>query len=197
MHYADIVKPCHFKYTKEVESSKNAIEKKGYEKTYVQIKKLMTEARSSVVQTVNLTLLRTYHEIGRLIVEDEQGHSDRAEYGKFLIDKLSKDLTREFGRGFSRSNLFNMKRFYLNYPIIQTLSGLLTWSHYCELLGIEDDKKRSFYQKESENANWSVRELKRQIKTSLYERLLLSKETEHKKRVLELALSFAIFPCII
>lgn len=82
-------------------------------------------------------MLHTYHEIGRTIVEDEQGHFERAEYGRFLMDKLSEDLTREFGRGFSRSNIFNMKRFYLTYPIIQTLSGKLTWSHYSELLGIE------------------------------------------------------------
>ena len=82
-----------------------------------------------------------------------------------------------------------MRRFYLTFPIIQTLSGLLTWSHYCELLGIEDENKRNFYLKESENSNWSVRELKRQIKTSLYERLLLSKKDRHKEEVLKLALS--------
>lgn len=92
------------------------IEKHEYEKTYLQIKKLMEEARKSVAQTVNLTLLHTYHEIGRTIVEDEQGHLERAEYGRFLMDRLSKDLTREFGREFSRSNIFNMRRFYLTYP---------------------------------------------------------------------------------
>lgn len=167
----------------------NKIEKREYEKTYLMIKKLMEEARKSVSRTVNQTLLHTYHEIGRTIIEDEQGHLERAEYGRFLIDELSKDLTRDFGRGFSRSNLFNMRRFYLTFPIIQTLSGKLTWSHYCELLGIEDDCKRSFYQIESENANWSVRELKRQIKTSLYERLLLSKEDGHREEVLKLASS--------
>lgn len=165
----------------------NEIEKKEYKQTYLNIRRLMEEARSSVVQTVNLTLLNTYHEIGRIIVEDEQDHSNRAEYGKFLMEELSKDLTRDFGRGFSRSNIFNMRRFYLTYPIIQTLSGKLTWSHYCELIAIEDELKRSFYEKESENAKWSVRELKRQIQTSLYERLLLSKGDEHQKRVLDLA----------
>lgn len=105
------------------------------------------------------------------------------------MNELSKDLIRDFGRGFSRSNIFNMRRFYLTYPIIQTLSGKLTWSHYSELLGIEDENKRSFYQKESESANWSVRELKRQIKTSLYERLLLSKENGHNEEILKLALT--------
>jgi len=165
------------------------IEKGDYENTFLQIKTLMEEARGSVVKIVNMTLLHTYHKIGKTIVEDEQGHIERAEYGKYLMEQLSKDLTKEFGRGFSRSNIFNMRRFYLTYPKIQTLSGKLTWFHYCELLGIEDDNKRSFYQKETENSGWSVRELKRQIKTSLYERLLLSKGDDHKSRVLELALT--------
>ncbi len=161
--------------------------KQDYDKTYHQIKRLMEEAKSSVERTVNITLLDTYHEIGRAIVEGEQNHLDRAEYGKSLLINLSKELTKEFGRGFSRSNLQNMRNFYLAYPKCQTLSGKLTWSHYCELLGVEDEQKRSFYEKESENSNWSVRELKRQMQTSLYERLLLSQGDDHKKKVLELA----------
>lgn len=167
----------------------NEIIKQDYDKTYLQIKRLMEEARSSVTRTVNTTILSTYHEIGRTIIEDEQNHLDRAEYGKSLMETLSKDLSQDFGRGFSRSNIFNMRRFYLTYPKIQTLSGKLTWSHYCELLGIEDEHKRSFYEKESENSNWSVRELKRQMKTSLYERLILSQGNDHKKKVLALATS--------
>ena len=138
------------------------------------IKTLMERSRNEVARQVNNILLETYWEIGRIIVEDEQGHSERAEYGKELINDLSRQLTKEYGKGFSKSNLFNMRKLYLSYPIFQTLSGKLTWSHYCELLSISDEKKRSFYEKESINANWSVRELKRQIKTSLFERLLLS-----------------------
>nr|WP_288848069.1 DUF1016 N-terminal domain-containing protein [uncultured Sneathia sp.] len=122
------------------------------------------------------------------MVEDEKGHSERAEYGKELINDLSRQLTKEYGKGFSKSNLFNMRNLYLSYPIFQTLSGKLTWSHYCELLSISDEKKRSFYEKESINANWSVRELKRQIKTSLFERLLLSAGEKNKEKVLDLAL---------
>ncbi|WP_244956291.1 PDDEXK nuclease domain-containing protein [Gemelliphila palaticanis] len=91
-------------------------------------------------------------------------------------------------RGFSKSNLFNMRRFYLTYQKFQTVSGKLSWSHYSELLSISEDSKRSFYERECENSNWSVRELKRQINTSLYERLLLSQGTENKNKVLELAL---------
>lgn len=155
---------------------------------YSSIKELMDNARNSVAKEVNNILIQTYWEIGRIIVEDEQGNSDRAEYGKQLITDLSKRLTKEYGKGFSRSNLQNMRKFYLSYPICQTLSGKLSWSHYCELLSISDEKKRSFYEKETVSANWSVRELKRQIKTSLFERLLLSSGDENKEKVLDLAL---------
>ena len=155
---------------------------------YSSIKELMDNARNSVAKEVNNILIQTYWEIGRIIVEDEQGNSDRAEYGKQLITDLSKRLTKEYGKGFSRSNLQNMRNIYLSYTICQTLSGKLSWSHYCELLSISDEKKRSFYEKETVSANWSVRELKRQIKTSLFERLLLSSGDENKEKVLDLAL---------
>jgi predicted nuclease of restriction endonuclease-like (RecB) superfamily len=97
-------------------------------------------------------------------------------------------LTKEIGKGFSRSNLFNMRKFYLEYPSVQPLAGHLTWTHICELLTIEDKNKRSFCEKETKNLNWSKRELIRQIDTSLYERLLLSKGKTNKKTVLQLAL---------
>ena len=161
---------------------------KIHKDVYSNIKELMDNARNSVAKEVNNILIQTYWEIGRIIVEDEQGNSDRAEYGKQLITDLSKRLTKEYGKGFSRSNLQNMRNFYLSYPICQTLSGKLSWSHYCELLSISDEKKRSFYEKETVSANWSVRELKRQIKTSLFERLLLSSGDENKEKVLDLSL---------
>ena len=101
---------------------------------------------------------------------------------------LAKSLTEEFGKGFLRANIYNMRLFYLTYPKIQTVSGKLSWSHYCELLSISDDDKRSFYEKEAANAKWSVREMKRQISTSLYERLLLSKGEANKEEVLKLAM---------
>ena len=152
------------------------------------IKILMDKARNEVAREVNNILVQTYWEIGRIIVEDEQDHSERAEYGRELLKDLSKRLTKEYGRGFSVSNLQFMRRFFQEYEIQQTVSVKLTWSHYCELLSISDEKKRSFYEKESINANWSVRELKRQIKTSLFERLLLSSGEENKEKVLDLAL---------
>lgn len=101
---------------------------------------------------------------------------------------LSKILTKEFGKGFSRSNLYNMRLLYIENEKVQSLSGKLSWSHYCELLSISDKNKRSFYEKESENARWSVRELKRQIESSLFERLLLSNGDANKEKVLTLAL---------
>ena len=168
-------------------NNKNSIDR-VYDEVFNSIKTLMDKARKEVAREVNNILVQTYWEIGRIIVEDEQGHSERAEYGKELINDLSRQLTKEYGKGFSKSNLFNMRNLYLSYPIFQTLSGKLTWSHYCELLSISDEKKRSFYEKESINANWSVRELKSQIKTSLFEKLLLSAWEENKEKVLDLAL---------
>ena len=154
-----------------------------------QIKDLLESARRRVAAEVNSTLLKTYWQIGKIIVEDEQKHSDRAEYGKQTLKILSKTLTEEYGKGFSRSSLQNMRLLYLSYPKCQTLSGKLSWSHYCELLIISDEQKRSFYEKECENARWSVRELKRQIESSLFERLLLSSGEANKERVISLALN--------
>ena len=153
----------------------------------LEIRELLENARKNVAQQVNTQLLTTYWNIGRIIVEYEQQNQIRADYGKQTLRELSKELTREFGKGFSRSNLQNMRAFYLAYPICQTVSGKLSWSHYCELLSITDENKRSFYEKESINSGWSVRELKRQIDSSLYERLLLSSGDANKEKVLSLA----------
>ena len=148
----------------------------------------METARSNVTRQVNSELLNTYWNIGRIICEYEQSNPERADYGKQTLKELAKILTKEFGKGFSRANLYNMRLFYLTYEKIQTLSGKLSWSHYCELLSISDEDKRSFYEKEAINSNWSVRELKRQIDSSLFERLLLSRGDANKEQVMELAL---------
>jgi len=152
-----------------------------------QIKELVLTARSNVAKHINTTMVGAYWNIGRSIVDFEQGGNAKAKYGKQLLSNLSKNLTRELGRGFSRSNLYMMRSFYLNYPIFQTISGKLSWSHYCELLGISDESARSFYEKECENSNWSVEELRRQRETSLFERLLLSKGESAKEEVYKLA----------
>lgn len=157
------------------------------EKLVNEITQLLSEARIRVARQVNVELLTTYWNIGRIIIEYEQKGEIRAEYGKQLLRDLSKRLTGEFGKGFSRSNLQNMRLFYLAYPKCQTVSGILSWSHYCELLSISDETRRGFYEKECERSNWSVRELKRQIDSSLFERLILSKGKVNKETVLKLA----------
>ena len=120
-------------------------------------------------------------------MDHEQSGNIRAEYGTQLITELSKELTRDLGKGFSRSNLHNMRNFYVAYPNFPDASGELTWSHYCELLSILDSDERGFYEKECLNSKWSVRELKRQIGTSLFERLLMSEGKTNKKTVMKLS----------
>ena len=154
---------------------------------YQRIEAIIDGARSKVYNTANVEMVQAYWNIGREIVEEEQKGSGRADYGKQLMQELSQRLIKEKGRGFSLSNLFNMRRFYQVYPIFQTVSGKLSWSHYCELITISDDAARSFYEKECINANWSFRELKRQVESSLFERLLLSEGKANKQEVLKLA----------
>ncbi|MBR1675753.1 MAG: hypothetical protein IJ706_00380 [Clostridia bacterium] len=110
-----------------------------------QIKSLLENARQKVAAEVNSTLIMTYWQIGKIIMEDEQQHESRAEYGKQTLKTLSKVLTEKYGKGFSRSNLQNMRQFYLAYPKCQSMTGILSWAHYCELLLISDEQKRSFY----------------------------------------------------
>ena len=152
-----------------------------------EIKDIITSSRSKVAYEVNNTMLLAYWNVGKIIVENEQKGNIKAEYGKQVMKELSKELRIILGSGFSVSNLFNMRKLYITYPKFQTLSGKLSWSHYCELLSIEDDDERSFYEKECVNSNWSVRELKRQLETSLFERLLLSEGKDNKKKVYELS----------
>lgn len=151
------------------------------------IKAIVGSARKSISQKINHELVLTYWRIGEEIVNTENVNNLDNKTSRQIILNLSKLLTQEIGKGFSRSNLFNMRKFYKEYPDVQTVSGHLTWSFICELLIIEDKAKRSFYQKEAINASWSYRELKRQIDSSLYERILLSQGNQNKQKVLDLA----------
>lgn len=135
-------------------------------------------ARGNAALAVNTELLHANWQTGRYIVEFEQHGNVKAEYGKQLLTNLSKDLTRLKGKGYSRSNLFNMRLFYVRFPKIQTVSGQLTWSHYLELLKCDDPLEMQFYMKECINEGWKVRELKRQINSSLFQRLALSTDKE-------------------
>ena len=152
-----------------------------------EIKDVIINSRNKIAYEVNNTMVFAYWNVGRIIVENEQNGNIKAEYGKQVIKELSKELRKILGSGFSVSNLFNMKKFYITYPKFQTVSGKLNWSHYCELLSIENEEERNFYEKECINSNWSVRELKRQIDTSLFERLLLSDGQKNKEIVYKLS----------
>ncbi len=154
-----------------------------YKKLIESIDFLYGNARQNVASAVNIQMLNAYWSIGRNIVEFEQEGKQKATYGKQLLENLSKDLNLKYGKGFSRSNLHYMRLFYIKYPICETLSHKLTWSHYFELLKLEDDLARTFYQKQSELENWTVRELKRQKKTGLYHRLA----SKDKRKLLELS----------
>jgi predicted nuclease of restriction endonuclease-like (RecB) superfamily len=169
----------------------NKIERNIQSDFYRKVAKLLKEARKSVVQTVNKAMVYTYYEIGRVIVEEEQNGEKRAEYGKHLLEELSKKLKSEFGKGFSVDNLENMRKFYLVYSISETVSRKsiihnfqLGWSHYIKLIRIEDKAERNFYEIESSQNNWSLRELRRQCDSALFQRLSLSKD---KKAVKELS----------
>ena len=157
---------------------------------YNRIAELLKSARKSVVQAVNKTMLYTYFEIGRMIVEEEQKGEKRAEYGKKILKGLSERLNKEFGRGFSVDNLENMRRFYLTYSISETVSRIsnkvdfqLSWSHYIFLIRIDNPDERKFYEIEAINNNWSLRELQRQFDTALFERLLLSRDKKGIKQL--------------
>lgn len=112
-----------------------------------EIKTVIDPARQNVAKQVNDELLHAYWDIGKIICEYEQSNPNRADYGKQTLKALAHILTKEFGKGFSRSNLYNMRLFYLAHEKFQTLSGKLSRSHYCELLSISDANKRSFYEK--------------------------------------------------
>ncbi len=156
------------------------------------ISDLLNDARKSVYQAVNHTMVLAYFEIGRMIVEEEQNGKERADYGSQLLSELSRNLTIEFGKGFSVTNLKQMRQFYSVYSKYaidgkgQTLSDLfkLSWSHYLKLMRIDDELERKFYEIESSKNNWSLRELDRQCNAALFTRLTLSKD---KNEVLKLA----------
>ena len=141
-----------------------------------EICELVTDARGQIQHAVNSAMVQTYWQVGRLIVEDEQAGQARAQYGAKVLQWLSAELTQAFGKGFDVTNLRNMRRLYLTYPIRETLSLELGWSHYCKILRIENPKAREWYAAESIANHWSVRALERQISTLYYERLLSSTE---------------------
>ena len=149
------------------------------------IGRILEEGRRKAIQSVNQILVQTYWTIGKKIIEYEQEGKERAEYGENLLSSLSKDLKLQYGKGFGISNLQYMRLLYVKYPNHQTVSDKLSWSHFVELLSLEDDLSRGFYEKQCVNDGWSVRELRRQIDSSLFHRIALSKD---KQGVLNLSM---------
>ena len=169
------------------------------------IKQLIENAKSSIVRNINTAMLLTYFEIGKMIIDNEQGGKDRAEYAKETLKNLSQQLTKEFGKGYSVDNLQWMRKFYLmyqnrisekyetafrnsaedaNYESASRNSLFsLSWSHYIQLMKIENSDERTFYEIEASHNNWSVRELTRQFNSALYERLVLSRDSEEIKEL--------------
>lgn len=159
------------------------IDNKEVDSLYNDIKLLVEESRNRVYKTVNTEMINLYWNIGKMIVKI-QGGKEKAKYRDYITRELSIRLTTNFGKGFSKRNLERMRKFYLYYPIATTLMSQLSWSHYLELIKIDDINKRDFYMHECINSNWDVRELQRQRTTLLYERLTASKD---KNKVFELS----------
>ncbi|WP_288447059.1 PDDEXK nuclease domain-containing protein [uncultured Chryseobacterium sp.] len=172
---------------------------------FISVKQLIENAKSSIVRNINTAMLLTYFEIGKVIIENEQDGKDRAEYAKETLKNLSKQLTKEFGRGYSVDNLQWMRKFYLMYQnrisekyetvsrnsaeavIYESVSRnsffSLSWSHYIQLMKIENSDERNFYEIEANQNNWSVRELTRQFNSAIYERLALSRNEKEVKKL--------------
>jgi predicted nuclease of restriction endonuclease-like (RecB) superfamily len=143
---------------------------------------ILENGRKQVLIQTNNIMTFTYFEIGKYIVEFEQQGNDRAKYAKKTLEKLSKQLTEKFGKGFSKDNLERMRRVYKVFQNSATLlrksDKLLSWSHYLLLCRIDNESERAFYELEAYHQHWSVRELERQFNSALYERLVLSKDKE-------------------
>ncbi|MCT4181884.1 DUF1016 domain-containing protein [Elizabethkingia anophelis] len=146
-----------------------------------EIRNILAQARMKAYQSVNSVMVEAYWLIGKRIVEEEQNGKKRAEYGEALLKNLSVALTKEFGKGFSSSNLRNFRQFYLTYSdpeICYTLCSKLTWSHNRLIMRIDSNAARNYYLKEASEQNWSVRILERHINTFYYERLLSTQNKE-------------------
>lgn len=158
--------------------------KKKYTNLLKDIGQTIELARQNTFKIINTELVKANWEIGKHIVEFEQNGNERAEYGSDLLSILSRDLKNLYGGGFGRRNVLDMRRFYLTYQKWQAVPAKLGWTHFIILLGISSDAARSFYEKQTIQENWSTRELERNIESSLFERLALSRD---KKGVLKLS----------
>ncbi|HPX32381.1 MAG TPA: PDDEXK nuclease domain-containing protein [Erysipelotrichaceae bacterium] len=153
---------------------------------YNEIKSILIKARNKVYTTVNFAMVEAYWNIGKKIIE-QQGGKDTAKYGQGLIQELSKQMTKDFGKGFTVTNLKYMRQFYLTFPNGHALRGELSWTHYRSLMRVENENARNFYLEEAIKSNWSTRQLDRQINSFFYERLLSSQNKEEvSKEIMKL-----------
>ena len=143
-----------------------------------EIRSIIESARTNAVRSVDFCRVQMYWQIGRRIVEEEQGGQARAEYGKSLIKNLAKEIEPEFGSGFGQRQLERARQFYIEFPIASTLRTQFNWSQYKLLIGIADKDKREYYELEAANNCWTARQMQRQINSMLYERMLLSNDKE-------------------
>lgn len=167
----------------ENKSSKLKTKDCSYQLLLEKIGSTLQQGRENAILSINRTIVITNWNIGKYIVEYEQQGNEKAIYGSETLKKLSIDLTQTYGKGFSRSNINRMRSLYISYPNCATLSHNLSWSHYVELLKIDDPQERSFYIHECEQENWGIRELKRQMNSMLYHRLSLSKDKDEVIRL--------------
>lgn len=147
------------------------------QKFYDEIRNILHTARNKVYQTANFAMVEAYWNIGKSIIK-EQGGDEKAAYGTGLLKELSEQMTRDFGKGFTVTNLKYMRQFYLTFPNGHALRGELSWTHYRLLMKVENDNAREFYMQEAVKSQWSTRQLERQINSFFYERLLSSKNKE-------------------
>ena len=156
---------------------------RNFESIYSEVRSVIENTRDNIYKSVNFNMVLAYWSIGKIIVEEEQRGSNRAEFGTYLIKTLSERLTCEFGKGFTQSNLRYMRQFYIAFPIRHAQRDELSWTHYRLLLKVEKEGARSFYLVETSKNKWSTRELERQINSLLYERLALSKDPDEVKKL--------------
>lgn len=154
------------------------IKAEEFEQLYARIRSALLEGRRYAYRAVNFAIVETYWNIGRMIVEEEQGGKARADYGKQILAFLSTRLTKEFGKGFDASNLRYMRLFYTSFPIRDAVRHELTWTHYRLLSKVENERARLFYLDEAIAGQWSTRQLERQIHSFYYERLLSSQQKQ-------------------
>jgi predicted nuclease of restriction endonuclease-like (RecB) superfamily len=164
------------------------------ERLYNDVRSIIETARANAYRAVNFTMVQAYWNIGRTIVEEEQKGGNRADYGTYLVENISVTVSKEFGRGFDKTNLWNMIRFYRSFPILDALRQELSWTHYRILMRVEEETAREFYLGECVEGNWSTRQLERQINSLYFDRILMSskkgrqlvkKEADDKKEVMQ------------